>query len=86
MSIKRRIRTLESKQGTGPGGGVIIYADPAGGPPPDAPPAPEGMGHPVYCNRSGWVDAAEAAAVLYLPPLTPADMDFSHWTVAKPEA
>ena len=85
MSIKRRIRTLEDRQGTGPGGGVIIHADPADGPPPEAPPAPDGMGAPVYCTRAGWIDAAEAAAVLYLPPLTAADTDFSHWDATAPE-
>ena len=56
-------------------GGIVIEGT---NDPPNDP--PEGMARPLYCVRRGrWVDAARYSGVLYLPPLTEADQDYSHW-------
>ncbi|NBB84797.1 MAG: hypothetical protein GVY12_01045 [Bacteroidetes bacterium] len=63
-------------------GGIVIEGmnDPPSPPPGD-------MRTPMYCRRrSKWIDATRHGAVLYLPELTAADLDFSHWLVDQPEA
>ena len=62
------------KEGGGAGGIVI---DGTNDPPTDPP---EGMAYPLYCTRRDrWVEAARYSGVLYVPPLTEADSDFSKW-------